>query len=292
MKKLSDIAIYGMVFFPIAGILLLSTDTDSTVVMTAMLIGGLLLTFLADIGLSRRQLHLCDENPEQTGVFLKRFGIYVLEKISLVVFCQFASAMIPRDAVDSYSAAIVLVIFAILTAFSSVCVLIAGIIRAKKAQHSQEIAENAAKKSAVSGRCEKLRNFAALAMLPVWCFIMLLTELEPESGIGLLLLIIGIIFSVVLTFAGFYPLSVWQFGLRRRERDGKAVSGRGMLLYLAETAVVLLISLLLNRAMTHYPIEPLGISMSWIFFAVSLGITAAAVFVRSILRNGRKTLSL
>lgn len=287
MKKMRNFAILGMLPFRILGVILLSGALKYDSLLLAVIAGFLILSFAADIMLSRWQLHLRDDEPEERSVFLKRFGMYAAEIIGMGAALHTVLFLLPRGMVDSYSFAIANLLFFILMAAAAVVMLIAGIIRTKRTDAAAS--DSAYSSTGKSGRNDKLRPFAACGLFAVYGFIMLLTEHDMSTGFRMIAFIVGIILSVGLTLTADYLLSVWQLHLRKGEQNDIANFGKRYALYLIEKIALTAVTLLLNRRFSPYLIENKGFSLSWFCFASAMAVSAVIVLVKGVQQYSRST---
>ena len=286
MKTMRDFSILGMAVLLLLGIMFCGMNGAADGMETTVMLGWLAITFISDALLSCWQLHLNDEKPEATGQFMKRFGIYAVEKVLVVIVGQCVSSMIPRGMADLYSVSAVMFIFAALEIVSALIMFVVGFVRTKFAQ---AFPESHQEPKPSSGKHGWLRNVAVFGMFAVSGIVMLLTERNIAEGINMILYIVGLILAVVLTGSADYLLSVWQLHLRKKEREGLAVFGKRYLLYLAEKAVVILITMKNCTMITPYPVAGKSFSASWFCFAAAMCLTAVIVLLKGFLQNVRKT---
>ena len=285
MKKMRNVAILGMIPFRILGVILLSGTIDNTNLLLTTIVGFLILSFAADILLSRWQLHLRDDEPEERGVFLKRFGIYTAEIIGICAAMQAFYLLLPYGMIDGYSFAFSNLVFTILMAVAAVFVLIAGIIRTKRTNGAAS--DNAHSNTNRSGRYDMLRPFAVCGLFAVYGIIMLLTEHEVASLSRMIAFIVGIILAVGLTLTADYLLSVWQLHLRKGEQNHIADFGKRYALYLIEKIAIAAVTLLLNRRFSPFLMENKNYSLSWFCFTATMAVTAIIVLVKSAEQNAK-----
>ena len=282
MKTLRNFSIVGIIPFWLLGTAIFSGSGDEAGLTTVLLIAYLLVTFLADIWLSWRQLHLNDKQPEPMKTFIKRFALYAAEVIGIGIAIGAAYRLLPAGVIDPLAFGILYFIFLALIAAAAVVMLIAGIIRTKKA------AETSGKTPSASDKTEKLRNFGVFGLLAAAGAGMLLTEQWFLSEFNLVMYIIGVVLSVVLTFTADYLLSVWQLHLQKGMHEGFADYSKRVMIYLAEKAAVLFITLKVNGMLTAYPMENRTFSLGWLCFASAMTVTTVIVLLKGAVQNSGK----